>query len=287
MSDDILKSLLTWPVAVYLLIVVGTQIALALNRRRKAEERDARRHAAGLDDQVLVDHAVKLQTIRTEAAVDAAALLGTAVIVPIILVALFKDSAEGLALAFLALLAWALVSTTDVAKAFLGGVAFRAYVGLRQPFQVGDRVTLLGHAGKVVGIDPFFIRLVTVDDDQIGIPTAALWGTPLVSANAGDRASLCVMSFHLAPFVTAAQRKVAEDGIWDAIQRSVYWDFDKPMQIYVEQCKDEIVLTAKAYVASTYNEALLKSDVYQAFLDLADREKIPLASSEWRRTVAS
>jgi len=286
MSDAILNSLLTWPVALYLLIVVGTQVGLAVCRRRSAEKRNAHRQAVGLDDQVLVDHAVKLENIRTQAAVDAATLIGTVVVVPIVLVTFLKTSSEGLALAFLALLVWALVSSTDVAKAFLGGVAFRAYVGLRPPFQIGDRVTLLGHAGKVDSIDPFFIRLSTVDDDLVSIPTAALWGTPLISANAGDRSSLCVMSFHLAPFVKAGQRKRAEDGIWDAIQHSVYWDFDKPMQIYAEQRKDEIVLTAKAYVASTYNEALFKSDVYQAFLDLADGQNIPLASTEWRRSVA-
>lgn len=93
------------------------------------------------------------------------------------------------------------------------------------------------------------------------------------------------MSFHLAPFVSATQRKEAEDAIWDAIQRSVYWDFDRPMQIFVEQRRDEIVLNAKAYVASTYNEPLFKSDVYQAFLNFADSKGIPLASTEWRRQV--
>ena len=76
-----------------------------------------------------------------------------------------------------------------------------------------------------------------------------------------------------------------KQAVWDAIQRSVYWDFGKPMQIYLEQGQNEIVLTARAYVASTYNEPLFKSDVYQVFLDFADRESIPLASNEWRRRV--
>jgi small-conductance mechanosensitive channel len=286
MSMPALESLLTWPVGIYLVVVVGTQIAVAVYRRQRARKLAEERRAAGLGDETLVDHAIKLQTIRNQASVDAIVLLVTVVVLPIVLVQVFQARSEGLAVVFLGLVIWALVSATDVAKAFLGGVAFRAYVGLRQPFQVGDRVTLLGHAGKVEDIGPFFIRLNTVDDDQISIPTAALWSTPLVSANAGDRASLCVMTFHLAPFANTGQRKTAEDGIWDATQHSVYWDFDKPMQIYVEQRKDEIVLTAKAYVASTYNEALLKSDVYQAFLNLADRESIPLASTEWRRAVA-
>jgi hypothetical protein len=85
--------------------------------------------------------------------------------------------------------------------------------------------------------------------------------------------------------VSAAQRRRAEDAIWDAIQRSVYWDFDKPMQIFLTQKREEILLTAKAYAASTYNEPLFKSDVYQAFLDFADKEGVPLASTEWRREV--
>ena len=281
------SELLTWPVAIYLAAVILGQVALALYRRRIAIVTADRRRRAGLGDQVLVDHKVTLENIRDRALVDVTVLLVTVVVVPILLTQLWPGDVEstGLGVIFLALGIWVLVSATDVGKAFLGGIAFRAYVGLRQPFQVGDRVTLMGHSGKVEEIDPFFVRISTLDDDQVSIPTAALWGAPVVSANAGERASLSVMTFHLAPFVTAAERKATEDAIWDAIQRSVYWDFDKPMQIYLEQRRDEIVLTAKAYVASTYNEPLFKSDVYQTFLDFADRERIPLASTEWRRHV--
>lgn len=46
------------------------------------------------------------------------------------------------------------------------------------------------------------------------------------------------------------------------------------------QERGAIVLTARAYVASTYNEALFKSDVYQAFLDFADKNALPLAAAE-------
>lgn len=279
-----IEDLLSWPVAAYIIAVVGGQVILALIRRRKAEATAARRKRAGLGERVLVDHGVTLGTIRRQATVDALVLLGTIVIVPIILAAV-SDQAPALAVTFLALSIWALVSATDVARSFLGGAAFRAYVGLRQPFQVGDRVTLMGHSGKVDSIDPFFVRLVTLDDDLVSIPAAALWGAPIVSVNAGDRASLVTLTFHLAPFVTAAQRKDAEDAIWDTIQRSVYWDFDKPIQIYLQQRREEIVLTARAYVASTYNEPLFRSDVYNGFLDFADDSGVPLASTEWRREV--
>lgn len=278
------EDLLAWPVAIYLASVILGQVALALYRRHAAATRAERRHRAGLDDRVLVDHSVKLEAIRHRALVDAAVLLATVVLVPILLAEYWpsENAAGALAVTFLALFIWALVSATDIAKAFLGGVAFRAYVGLRQPFQVGDRVTLKGHSGKVEEIDPFFVRISSLDDAQVSVPTAALWNEPMVSANAGERASLVVMSFHLAPFVTAQQRQASEHAIWGAIQRSVYWDFDRPLQIYVAQQRDAIVLTAEAYVASTYNESLFKSDVYRAFLDFAASEGVPLASTEPR-----
>ena len=213
--------------------------------------------------------------------------LSTVAILPVVIASAIDDPAQRAALGavFLAILIWVLVAATDVAKAFLGGLAFRSFVGFRSPFQVGDRVTIGGHTGKVLEIGPFFVRLQTPDDDLVSIPTSSLWSSPIVSANAGDRASLSVMTFHLAPFTTALQRKAAENAIWDAIQKSVYWDFQKPMQIYLVQKKGEIILTAKAYVASTYNEPLFRSDVYQAFLDVADAKAIPLASIEWRRDV--
>ena len=93
------------------------------------------------------------------------------------------------------------------------------------------------------------------------------------------------MNFYLAPFVTVDQRQVAEDAIWDAIQASVYFDPTKPMQIYLSQNQDAIQLTAKAYVASTYNEPLFSSDVTRAFLEFAAKRKIALASQSWRASV--
>ena len=53
------------------------------------------------------------------------------------------------------------------------------------------------------------------------------------------------------------------------------------MQIYLSQTPEAICLTAKAYVASTYNEPLFVSDVTRAFLDFVSQEQIPLAPSAW------
>jgi hypothetical protein len=90
------------------------------------------------------------------------------------------------------------------------------------------------------------------------------------------------MHFYLAPFATHAQRQRAEDVIWESLQASPYCDTAKPMQIYLTQQVNAIRLTAKSYVTSTYAEADFASDVTRAFLEVADAEQIPLASSEWR-----
>lgn len=275
-----LDQLLTWPVALYLCSVVIAQIALALFRKHKQQRIEEKRTAAGLDEKILVDHALRLKTLQQQSITEVIVLLISIFVFPLLLLLIPGVSADGLGAAFVGLLLWALLSATDMAKAFLGGIAYKAIIAFKNPFQVGDRVTLLGQSGKIVEIGYLLIKLRTSDDELISIPTAALWGQPVLSANAGGRASQCRMDFYLSTQISAELRKKAEDAIWDAIQRSVYWDFDQPMQIYVAQQRDAIVLTAKAYVASTYNEPLFRSEVYRAFLDFVDAESIPLPAPE-------
>ena len=102
------------------------------------------------------------------------------------------------------------------------------------------------------------------------------------SANAGARSSLCVIEFYLSPLVKREQRQQAEDAIWNAIQASAYFDPNLPLQIYLRQNLTSIQLTAKAYVASTYNEPLFASDVNRAFLDFASANDIALAVPIWQ-----
>jgi hypothetical protein len=246
---------------------------------------------------VLLSAAQTLAENKRAALLENLVLMLTVVVVPFVLVAIAptpeatqaeegKTLAEknGLAIVFVALLLWVLINATDVAKAFLGGLALRTVLAFKEPtpFQLGDRVTLKGIGGKVVALDSFFVTLQTPNDDQISIPTATLWSEVLNSANAGERSSLCVLNFYLAPFVSKKQRQAAEDAIWEAIQASPYYTPSKPMQIYFAQNPESIQLTAKAYVASTYNDPLFTSDVTRAFLDFAANNDIPLSSTAWR-----
>jgi hypothetical protein len=276
---DLATSLLNPWVGAYLLIVASVVTLTPWIGRRRRKRIAARRRAQGLPDAVLLNHAERLADERRDAFLAGALLLAAVVLTPLVLYGLADEGTarQGLALAFAALLVWLLVSGTDVARAALGGLAFRTLVAFSRPFQVGDRVTLRGVSGKVVSIDSFLVKLQTLNDDLVSIPTASLWGEVLTSANAGERASLCEMRFYLHPTVDRQARRAAEDVIWDAIQSSCYFEPSKPMQIYQQQNPGAIQLTARAYVASTYDEALFVSDVSQAFLDFAAEQGIPLA----------
>jgi small-conductance mechanosensitive channel len=285
--DETLKLLQNIYVLIYLVIIFGGQVLLAWWRGFKRRQIVLRRRAQGLSDDVLLGTSERLVERKREALVESAWLLLTILLVPFVLLQLTENTGQkqGIALAFIVVLVWALVNGTDVAKAFLSGLAFKTLVAFRTPFQIGDRVTLKGIGGKVVKFNTFFVTLQTADDDQISIPTSTLWNEVLSSANGGERSSLCVMNFYLAPFVSASQRQAVEDTIWEAIQASSYFEPGKPMQIYLSQNPDSIQLSARAYVASTYNELLFKSDVTRLVLDVTAKQGFALASAAWKADI--
>ena len=264
---------------------------------KRREERRAKRQDAGLPEDEILNPARALEQVGQEARTSAITVVGALAFFPIIAIIvmeiiLLKFDPEGtwsmahlgtetpvttLALAFLLVMSWILVTATDIVRTLIGGLAFRALIGWKGTVRVGDRLTLHGHTGRVVSIDTFFLVLSTFDDDTISIPTAQLLGEEIVSINGGDRTSLCTMHFYLHPEVPAELRQEAEDVIWEAIQASPYFECQKPLQILLQQHEKYVSLTAKAYVNVTYDEPLLKSDVTRAFLDHAALKNIPLA----------
>jgi len=284
--DELVSMLFNRYVLAYLAIIVGLQLLYRSFRDIRATVIVRRRHRAGLPTEVLLDHAENLAQQRRQAMVAGGLLLASLVGAPALIVGLAEHFAwpvsdgqkNGLAGMFLTLVLWLAFTGTDVARATLSGLAFSSLVAFKHPFQIGDRVTIRGVSGKVVGLDSFFVQLDTIDDDRINIPTHTLWSEVLSSANAGARASLCVIPFYLSPHASPQQRQAAEDALWDAIQASAFFEPGKPLQIYLSQTPWSIQLTAKAYVAATYNEALFSSDVNRAFLDFTAAQGIPLAS---------
>ena len=288
--DDVAKLFLNPSVVLYLFSVVGTQLLYSWWRQKQQAAITTRRRTRGLPKEVLLNHAEQLANRRRYALIQSTLLLTTIVVVPFVLIAIaqllgpwFGDPSgtsapeqKGLTITFVSLLLGSLVSSPNVIRAFLEGLAFKTLAAFTVPFQIGDRVIIKGVSGKVIQLDTFFVVLETLKGERVSLPTHCLWNEAITSVNGGNRDSLCEMVFYLSPTATAQQRQAAEDIIWDTIQSSVYLEPSKPVQIYLSQDAETIQLTARAYVASTYNEPLFSSDVTRAFLDVAHQKRIPL-----------
>lgn len=290
--DDFLKQLNNGYVLAYVVLIIVIQGCYGWYRHCQAKRIGEQRQRLGLPEDILINQSKKLAELKKESITQALVLILPLIILPFVLAAIAKllgmppIPAKGLLFTFLVFLGWLAFSGTDLAKATIGGIAFRTVMTLSNTVQVGDRVTIKGHSGKLVDVGIFYLTLVTVDDDKVCLPTNSLWGESLVSANDGDRSSLCVISFYLSPSVSSEQLQAAEDAIWDAIQASNYFEPTKPMQIYFQQHPQYIELTAKSYVASTYNEPLFRSEITRGFLDFIKENEILLANQSLQGDMA-
>ncbi len=281
--DELLKILIDPFVGAYVILIIAIQVLAYYYNVYQKRQISKRRRLAGLDNQILVNQTQRLEELKKEARNQTLVLLLPVVALPIVLWLISTqmssyDPEMGLLLTFLIFTLWLLFNATDIAKALIGGIAFRTVTAFSSSFQVGDRVTLRGYSGKALEIGVFYVKLQTIGDDLVCIPTSSLWSENLVSANPGKRGLLCVIPFYLSTRIDAEQLQIAEDAIWDSMQGSTYLDPEKSIQIFLSQEKDCIKLTTKSYVASTDNEQLYKSDVTHAFLQSAKTLHIPLAT---------
>jgi small-conductance mechanosensitive channel len=284
-------------VFLYVALIVLIQMGYLRHRRRKAARITANRAAQGLPSQTIVNQSVKLEELKTQARKETWVLILPIVLLPFVMAGLefalnaclFNPAAgcsttkaavhsgDGLLFTFFIFMLWLMFTGTELAKAAIGGIAFRTVMVFGNTFQVGDRVTINGNSGKLIDIGVFYLTLVTLNDDKICLPTNSLWGSALTSSNYGDRSSLVCIPFYLSPTNSAKKLQDAEDALWDAIQASNYFEPTKNKQIFYQQEQNYIQLTVKAYVASTYNEPLFSSDISRRFLHFAIENDILLA----------
>jgi len=277
---DLVQTFYSPFVAFYLIGVVLLPFIIPLAIKRWNRNIAHERKSQGLDDKVLRNPEAQLKLQRKQAGLEIALFIFLAGFLPFLLVKLSHDhpgESEKISLAFTVFLLWVLVSGTSIAKNFLGGLAFRAISAFSTTLQEGDRATLSGHHGVVQKIGTFYTKIQTLDDDLVSVPTASLLDSALSSTNAGARSSLCVIPFYLSPSNSAEKLQDAENIIWDAIQSSTYFDFSNPIKILYSQTETSIVLKAKAYVASTYDEAEFSSEITKKALTAFDQDKIDLS----------
>ena len=284
MIKELEELLLTGANLFYLLTVLLAPVVVKLFFLFSDLRRHRRRAAAGLPAEELVGPERYIDRQRRRAFIEAASVFGAIFLFPLF-AAIMPGSVATIAsfkLSFPLMIIGFSIAASEVIRSYVSGLLFFSCITAAKGMQVGDRVTLLGHSGRVDRMSPLFVELVTPNDDRVTLPTAKLWSEPVVSANSGSRSSLCLMSFHFSPFVTSEQRVLAEDSIWEAIHSSVYVDLGRQVQILCHQDPSAIRIDAKAYVASTYQEFEFKSDVTARVLAACQAGKIPIGIGEWR-----
>lgn len=162
----------------------------------------------------------------------------------------------------------------DVAASFLAGISILT----NKPFQVGDRIAFGGFYGEVKEIGLRTVRLVTLDDNLVTIPSNKFLTDAVASANAGALDCMVVMPF----FVSAqADHGRAQEIVREAILASQYLFLGKPLVVLISNTMTHhghfvVELTAKAYVFDTRYEKAFGSDVTDRVLRAFKAEDIAL-----------
>jgi small-conductance mechanosensitive channel len=147
----------------------------------------------------------------------------------------------------------------DVAESVVAGLS----ILVSRPFSVGDRISFGGYYGEVREIGLRTVRLVTLDDNLVTIPSSKFLTESVASANAGALDCMVVMPF----FVSAqADFERAREIVRDAVVSSRFCYLGKPINVListrlVEQLGVVIEIVAKAYVFDTRHERNFASDV--------------------------
>lgn len=160
----------------------------------------------------------------------------------------------------------------DVAASFMAGLA----ILFTKPFQVGDRIAFGGFYGEVKEIGLRTVRLVTLDDNLVSIPTNKFLTDPVASANAGELDCMVVMNFYVS---SMADHKRAREIVDEAVLASKYLYLGKPMTTLLtnrltEQGQLLVEIIAKAYVYDTRQEKAFASDVTDRVLGAFRNEKL-------------
>ncbi len=164
----------------------------------------------------------------------------------------------------------------DEAASFLAGLS----ILINKPFQVGDRITFGGFYGEVREIGLRTVRLVTLDDNLVSIPSNKFLVDPVASANAGELDCMVVMRFFITP---QADHRRAKEIVEEAVLASKYLYLGKPWSVLVQVVPPEhgvmaVELNAKAYVYDTRHEKAFSSDVTERVLDAFQAHAVPMPS---------
>lgn len=146
----------------------------------------------------------------------------------------------------------------DTAASLISGIL----ILIDQPFQVGDRISFGGTYGEVQEIGLRSVRVVTLDDNLVSIPTNKFLTDSVASGNAGALDMMVVVDFHIA---LDADFDLAMQLARESTVTSKYVFLNKPVVVLVGESVIGEELTTrvrvKAYVMDARFESKFASDV--------------------------
>ncbi len=159
----------------------------------------------------------------------------------------------------------------DLASSVLAGLT----ILIDKPFQVGDRIMADGTYGDVVAIGLRSVRIATLDDNLVTIPSSRFLTDKVSSGNAGELNMLVQMDF----FIGMDQN--VERGVQileEVLTGSRFCYLKKPWVVLVNQVETgghfAVRLRAKAYVLDTHYEKPFESDVTRRLMKAFAAENI-------------
>lgn len=146
----------------------------------------------------------------------------------------------------------------DTAASLISGIL----ILIDQPFQVGDRISFDGTYGEVREIGLRSVRVVTLDDNLVSIPTNKFLTDAVASANAGELDMMVVVDFHIA---LDADFDRAIHLAREATVTSKFVFLNKPVSVLISEvvAAEQFVtrVRVKAYVIDARFESRVISDI--------------------------
>lgn len=147
------------------------------------------------------------------------------------------------------------------------GFAFKDYVSsviagiigiFEASYRVGDRVTISGEYGEVIGYGLRGVRIQTPTDDVVTIPHNQIWTSGVSNANMGRLEAQVVTSFFLAHDVDVA---LVERILYRVAQTSKYTHLRLPIVVIMEDCNWGSLFKLKCYPIDARNEFVYQTDL--------------------------
>lgn len=153
--------------------------------------------------------------------------------------------------------------------------AFAGFVILfTRPFNVGDKVDVSGYYGEVIDITLLKIRIVTLDDSVVNIPSKNFLSSTVSNANAGELNCQIVTQLHI-PANT--DLKKIKEIILQAVYSSPYTYLKKPVAVIFKDEFKEMFLTKviiRSYVFDHRFEGRYSSDIYERIMNYINENNI-------------